>query len=176
MRSERDRMHVETEALILEKESLETQMVSMRRAKEQLQQEKKALNVRLEDALSHVAETRNTARGYVVNLPDILFDINEATLKPDARVVLAKLGGILLVIPDLKVAVEGHTDSTGGEEYNLRLSRRRAEAVRDFIAGEGVDISRLTAEGFGMSRPATDNSTAEGRRQNRRVELIIAEN
>ena len=150
-------------------------MASLRRAKEQLQREKSDLGVRLEDALSHVAETKNTARGFVVSLPDILFVVNEASLKCEAKIVLAKLGGILLLIPDLGVAVEGHTDSTGSEEYNLVLSERRADSVMEFIAGEGIDLARLRASGFGMSQPVADNATVEGRRKNRRVELVIAE-
>jgi outer membrane protein OmpA-like peptidoglycan-associated protein len=175
VRTEKDRMSVETAALKREKSDLEAGMVELRQAKARLQQEKTELNVRLQDALSHVAETRDTARGFVVNLPDILFDIDEATLKPEARVVLAKLAGILLVIPDLTVTVEGHTDSTGSAEYNLQLSKLRAESVQAFLGGQGVAPERLSAVGFGMERPIADNATAEGRKRNRRVEIVIAE-
>jgi outer membrane protein OmpA-like peptidoglycan-associated protein len=175
LRGERDRTSAETAALFREKSALEADMASLRRSKEQLQREKSDLNARLEDALSHVAETKNTARGFVVSLPDILFDVNEASLKCEAKIVLAKLGGILLLIQDLGVAVEGHTDSTGSEEYNLVLSERRADSVMEFIAGEGIDLARLRASGFGMSQPVAGNATVEGRRKNRRVELVIAE-
>ncbi len=182
LRVEQERMTLQTEALRKETSTLEAGMVSLRREKEgleeqsaRLQKEKAELSDRLSGALSHVAETRNSARGYVVNLPDILFDVNEATLKTEAKQAIAKLAGILLVIPDLKVVVEGHTDSTGGEEYNLELSRRRALSVLEFLSGEGVEPSRLNSAGFGMSQPIADNATREGRSKNRRVEIVISE-
>jgi outer membrane protein OmpA-like peptidoglycan-associated protein len=181
-RLDMERMSEQTAALREETRQLEAGMQALRQEKQsleqtktRLQQEKSDLSERLSGALSHVAETKNSARGYVVNLPDILFDINQATLKSEAKMVLAKLAGILLVIPDLKVTVEGHTDSTGSEEYNLDLSKRRAESVLEFLSGEGVEQARLSSEGFGMGRPIGDNSTAEGRRKNRRVEIVISE-
>ena len=132
------------------------------------------LSGRLESALSHVADTTDSARGYVVSLPDILFDISESTLKPDARLVLAKLAGILLIMPEQRVAIEGHTDSTGGVEYNLDLSQRRANAVMSLLRSQGLESSRLQAVGFGMQQPVADNGTTEGRRSNRRVEIVIS--
>ena len=166
-----EKVSLEEQSALLQQEKAELEAASAR-----LQQEKAELSDRLSGALSHVAETRNSARGYVVNLPDILFDVNEATLKTEARLAIAKLAGILLVIPDLKVVIEGHTDSTGSEEYNLELSRRRALSVLEFLSGEGVEPARLNSEGFGMSRPIADNATREGRSQNRRVEIVISEN
>lgn len=158
-----------------EREALSRSIEELQRTAARLQQEKAALNVRLEEALSKVADTRNSARGFIVNLPDILFDVNEATLKPEARVVLAKLAGILLILPDLNLRIEGHTDSTGSAEYNLRLSQRRSFAVLEFLAEQGVSSERMTSVGYGMERPVADNSTADGRRRNRRVEIIISE-
>jgi len=182
LREERDRMAAETAALQAEKAGLETAMIDLREERNaleqvtrRLQQEKTDLGSRLQDALSHVAETRNSARGFVVNLPDILFDVNKATLKPEARLVLAKLAGILLIIRELGVTVEGHTDSTGSAAYNLELSQQRAQSVLDFLVTEGVDASRLEAVGFGMTRPVADNETAEGRSKNRRVEIVVSE-
>lgn len=183
MREEQDRMARQTAALREETRTLEADMAALRQEKQalelaraRLQQEKSDLSERLSGALSHVAETRNSARGYVVNLPDILFDVDQAALKTGIKQVLAKLAGILLVIDDLKVAIEGHTDSTGSEQYNLDLSRRRAEAVLGFLAEEGVAQARLSAEGLGMSRPIAGNDTPEGRSKNRRVEIVISEN
>jgi len=183
LRDEQDRMAQQTAALREETRTLEDGMAALRQEKQtleqartRLQQEKSDLSERLAGALSHVAETRNSARGYVVNLPDILFDVDQATLKAGIKQVLAKLAGILLVIDDLKVRVEGHTDSTGSEQYNLDLSRRRAEAVLGFLAEEGVAPTRLSAEGLGMSRPIAGNDTPEGRSKNRRVEIVISEN
>jgi OOP family OmpA-OmpF porin len=101
--------------------------------------------------------------------------VSDATLKPETQVILAKLAGILLVIPDLTVVIEGHTDSRGSAEYNLALSRRRAERVKEFLVEQGVSVERLGAFGFGLDRPVSDNESPEGRRRNRRVEIIILE-
>jgi outer membrane protein OmpA-like peptidoglycan-associated protein len=90
-------------------------------------------------------------------------------------VVLAKLAGILLIMPELNLRIEGHTDATGSDEYNQRLSERRASAVRDFLAAQGVDMNRMVAVGYGEYRPVADNDTREGRQKNRRVEIVIAE-
>ena len=169
-------------ALQSEKSSLEQGMAALRAEREgllaeqaKLAAEKQALADRLKGALDQVANTQASARGYIVNLPDILFDVNEATLKPEARVTLAKLSGILLMMPALNARIEGHTDSTGSASYNLDLSKRRAGSVLDFLAVQGVSATRLTSAGYGMERPVADNSTREGRAKNRRVEIVIAE-
>jgi outer membrane protein OmpA-like peptidoglycan-associated protein len=178
----RDVEMLQADALALqhEKAALESEMIGMRselftmeESLQALHSEKRDLNVRLENALSHVAETRQSARGFVVNLPDILFSVNAATLKPEAEKAIAKLAGILLVIPDLKVVIEGHTDSRGSAEHNLKLSRRRAEGVKDFLVQEGIAVERLGAFGFGLARPVSDNESPVGRARNRRVEIII---
>ncbi len=140
-----------------------------------LAREKEDLSARLQGALSEVADTQHTARGMVVSLPDILFDTDEATLKNDAKVVIAKLAGILLIMPELNLRIEGHTDSTGSPAYNQGLSERRAASVRDFLAGQGIDWQRMMSVGYGLTRPVGDNATSQGRAKNRRVEIVIAE-
>ena len=110
-----------------------------------------------------------------MNLPDILFDVNEDSLKPAAQIVLAKLAGILLLVPDKGALIEGHTDSTGSAEYNLDLSQRRADAVRRFLQLEGIAETRMEASGYGMERPLADNADPEGRKKNRRVEIVISD-
>jgi outer membrane protein OmpA-like peptidoglycan-associated protein len=110
----------------------------------------------------------------VVNLPDILFDVNQDTLKPEAQIVLAKLVGILLIMPDQDALVEGHTDATGDDRYNLDLSRRRARSVTRFLQLQGLEPQRLEAVGYGIERPVADNETAAGRKRNRRVEIVIS--
>jgi outer membrane protein OmpA-like peptidoglycan-associated protein len=172
----------ELAALQNEKTDLETVMSSLRREQEELrssmqelQQEKTSLQGRLQAALSEVADTRESARGFVVNLPDILFDVGKATLQEEAKYALAKLAGILLIMQDLNLRIEGHTDSTGSPSFNLRLSERRADAVFDFLAGQGIETIRMKTAGYGMDRPIADNTTAAGRSQNRRVEIVIAE-
>ena len=139
-----------------------------------LEEQKARLRSELRGALSHVAETRETARGMVLSLPDILFDSNKATLKEEARVVIAKLCGILIVISELRVRIEGHTDARGSADYNRELSQERADSVREFMISQGVEGARIEAIGFGIDQPIADNDTATGRRKNRRVELVIS--
>jgi outer membrane protein OmpA-like peptidoglycan-associated protein len=127
---------------------------------------------RLQEALGKVAETRETARGIIVSLPDILFDFNKHTLRPQGREVLSKISGILLIAQGYNLKLEGHTDSVGSDEYNQRLSERRAESVRDYLAQSGV-TSNMTIQGFGESQPVASNNNAEGRQRNRRVEIVI---
>ncbi len=166
--AEQQRMESAMLALRTEQAALTAAMVSMRAEKEEL-------SGRLVGALSQVAETQSTARGTIVNLPDILFDLNESTLKYDAKLVIAKLAGILLIMQDLNLRIEGHTDSTGSYDYNMRLSEARARSVFDFLAAQGIAPGRMTVKGYGPDRPIADNSTNEGRSRNRRVEIVIAE-
>ena len=121
-----------------------------------------------------ILETRETARGLIVNISDVLFDFNKYTLKPGAREKLAKVSGILLAYPGLKIQVEGHTDSVGTEAYNQKLSEARANAVRDYVTTQGVPANTVTAVGFGKEKPVASNDTATGRQQNRRVEMVVA--
>lgn len=179
----------EREQLVVEKRELEDSLVSLSREREQLEAEKDSLleerkileedkaqlQGRLQQALSEVADTRSSARGMILNLPDILFSIGEAELKPGTELVLAKLAGILLIMGDLNLRIEGHTDSTGSPSFNLRLSEQRADSVFDFLATQGISSRRMTTAGYGIERPIADNSTPEGRSRNRRVEIIIAE-
>lgn len=174
LQGDKSRLEEESAALRRGRDALELEKIEQQRLAERLQQEKDQLTGRLQSALSHVAETTDSARGYVVNLPDILFDVNEATLKPGAQLALAKLAGILLILPDQNVLIEGHTDSTGSVDHNLNLSQHRANAVLSLLATQGLDRTRLEAIGFGMERPMADNATTEGRRRNRRVELVIS--
>jgi outer membrane protein OmpA-like peptidoglycan-associated protein len=127
----------------------------------------------LRQQLNVILETRETARGLIVNLSDVLFDVDQATLRPGAREKLARVAGILGSHPDLKIEIEGHADSTGTDEHNQRLSERRAESVRFYLGDQGIGKSVVAAVGFGESRPVATNGTAAGRQQNRRVELIV---
>jgi outer membrane protein OmpA-like peptidoglycan-associated protein len=131
---------------------------------------------RLRSQLSQVLQTQETARGLIVNMSDVLFDTGKYTLKPEAREKLAKVSGILLAYPNLKVQVEGYTDNVGGDQYNLTLSQQRGDAVRAYLVSQGVGPDNVTATGYGMSNPIADNSTAAGRAQNRRVQLVVSGN
>jgi outer membrane protein OmpA-like peptidoglycan-associated protein len=135
--------------------------------------EKEQMRQRLLSQLNQVLQTQDTARGLIVNMSDVLFDLDKATLKPGAQVRLAKVAGIVQAYPDLKLQIEGYTDSTGGEEHNQQLSERRAAAVRDFLVAQGVNMNSVTAQGFGPANPVATNSTPQGRQMNRRVDLVV---
>jgi outer membrane protein OmpA-like peptidoglycan-associated protein len=141
---------------------------------EQARQQAAQARERLREQLNAVLETTETARGLIVNMPDVLFDFNKYTLKPGAREKLAKVSGILLSYPNLKLQVEGYTDSIGSDEYNQKLSEERADSVRGYLVSQSVSESNVTAAGYGKSHPVADNSTNSGRAQNRRVELVVS--
>ncbi|HEY6943615.1 MAG TPA: OmpA family protein [Candidatus Acidoferrum sp.] len=144
-----------------------------RQAAAQAEAEKAQLRAQLLAQLNSILQTRDSARGLIVNMSDVLFDTGSYTLKPGAREKLAKISGILLAHPGLTMQIEGHTDSVGGDEFNQQLSERRADSVRDFLAQNGVQGSSITARGFGKTQPVASNDTAEGRQRNRRVELVV---
>ena len=150
------------------------QLQQAQAAAAQTEQEKNALREKLREQLNVILETRETARGLIVNLSDVLFDTASATLKPGAREKLARVAGILSTHPDLHIEVEGHTDSVGGEDYNQRLSERRAESVRSYLLQQKIAPAAVEAEGFGEGRPVATNDTVAGRQQNRRVELVVS--
>jgi outer membrane protein OmpA-like peptidoglycan-associated protein len=131
---------------------------------------------RLRAQLSQVLQTQETARGLIVNMSDVLFDSGKYTLKPEAREKLAKVSGILLAYPNLKVQVEGYTDNIGGDQYNLTLSQQRGDAVRDYLVSQSVGPDNISATGYGLSNPIADNATSAGRAQNRRVQMVVSGN
>jgi len=144
-----------------------------RQAAAQAEAEKAQLRAQLLAQLNSILQTRDSARGLIVNMSDVLFDTGSYTLKPGAREKLAKISGILLAHPGLTLQIEGHTDSVGGDEFNQQLSERRADSVRDFLAEQGVPVSSISARGFGKTQPVASNDTPEGRQRNRRVELVV---
>jgi outer membrane protein OmpA-like peptidoglycan-associated protein len=146
-------------------------------SEQQLQQalkDREALRASLLLQFNAILATRDTARGLVVNMSDVLFDTGKFTLRPLAREKLAKISGIVLAYPSLLLAIEGHTDSVGSDSYNQDLSEKRAEAVRDYLAKQSIPMASMTAQGFGKTQPVSSNDTAEGRQQNRRVELVVS--
>jgi outer membrane protein OmpA-like peptidoglycan-associated protein len=140
----------------------------------QAEKEKADLRAKLLQQLNSILETKDTARGLIANMGDVLFQTGKYELKPEARERLAKVSGILLAYPTLKVAIEGHTDSVGTDDYNQRLSDQRAHTVRDYFVQQGVSAGSITAQGFGKTQPIADNMTADGRQRNRRVELVLS--
>jgi len=136
--------------------------------------QKEQMRARLLAQLNQVLQTRDTARGLIVSMPDVLFDFNKYTLKPEARERLAKISGIVLAYPDLKLDIEGHTDAIGSDDYNQTLSEKRADSVRGYLVSSGVVPDHVTAVGLGKSNPVADNATAEGRKLNRRVDMVVS--
>ena len=138
------------------------------------EKEKEQLRAQLLDQFNRILPTTDTPRGLKVNMADVLFDFGKFDLKPPAREALAKMSGIVIAHPGLKLAVEGYTDSVGSDTFNLTLSQNRADTVRAYLVNQGLDPNTITATGYGKSNPVASNDTADGRQQNRRVEIIIS--
>ncbi len=157
----------EAEALKAKEEAAQAEAQQARKAAE-------ALRAQLLEQFNRILETRDTPRGLVVNMADVLFDTAKFDLRPIAREKLARLAGIVLAHPGLKLDIEGHTDNTGSDDFNQKLSEQRADSVRKYLIEQGLPETSLIAVGFGKSMPVADNSTAAGRQQNRRVEIIVS--
>jgi len=141
---------------------------------QQAETDKAAMRARLSEQLNSILQTRDTARGLIVSMSDVLFDTGQYSLKPGAREKLAKVAGILLAYPGLNIAVGGYTDNVGGDEMNQRLSENRATSVRDYLVQQGVTNNSVSARGFGNTLPVASNDSSAGRQQNRRVELLVS--
>jgi outer membrane protein OmpA-like peptidoglycan-associated protein len=161
---------LERERLEEQRKAEETRTAELARAREAQQKAEEALKA----TLSQLAQVREEARGLIVTLPgSIYFDVNKTDVKPAMRDRLGQIAKALATVPDRHVLVEGHTDSSGGDEYNLKLSRLRAEAVRSILIAGGVASDRVEGQGYGKTRPVASNATAGGRAQNRRVEIVL---
>ena len=164
------------QALAVEADKARQAAAESDKLREQAEKEKQEMRARLLAQLNSVLATRDTARGLIANMSDVLFKSGSYELMPGARERLAKVSGIVLAYQGLRLAVEGHTDSIGTDEYNRRLSEQRADAVRDYLIQQGIGSDAITASGFGKSEPVASNDTPEGRQQNRRVELVVSGN
>jgi len=141
---------------------------------QQADADKAAMRVRLSEQLNKILQTRDSARGLIVSMSDVLFDTGKYSLKPGAREKLAKVAGILLAYPGLNIEVGGYTDNVGGDQMNQTLSENRASSVRDYLVQQGVATNSVTAKGFGNTMAVASNDNAAGRQQNRRVELLVS--
>jgi len=141
---------------------------------QQADTDKAAMRARLSEQLNLILQTRDSARGLIVSMSDVLFDTGKYSLKPGAREKLAKVAGILLAYPGLNIEVGGYTDNVGGDQMNQTLSENRAGSVRDYLVQEGVLTNSVSARGFGNTLPVASNDNASGRQQNRRVELLVS--
>lgn len=138
------------------------------------EKEKQELRERLLQQFNRVLPTTDSNRGLVVIMGDVLFATGKAELSTNAKIALAKLSGIVLNYPSLKLMIGGYTDSTGTADFNRKLSQARADWVLDYLTSQGLDASVLSAQGYGMDDPVADNSTAQGRQKNRRVEIVVS--
>lgn len=169
--SEADRLRLENEA---QKAAAQAALDRAASDKARAEAEKTELRSQLLKQFNAVLQTRDTARGLIVNMSDVLFDTGRYTLRPLAREKLAKVAGIVSGHPGLKLDVEGHTDSVGSDDYNQRLSEQRGAAVRDYLTHEGMPAASVTTKGLGETQPVASNDSPTGRQQNRRVELVIS--
>ena len=169
--TEADRLKRENDA---QRAASQAELDNAAKQKAQLEAEKVELRAQLLKQFNAILQTRDTARGLIVNMSDVLFDTAKFSLRPVAREKLAKIAGIVSGHPGLRLDVEGYTDSVGGDDYNQRLSEQRGGAVRDYLTKEGMAGGSVTAKGFGKNDPVASNSTASGRQQNRRVEIVIS--
>ena len=141
---------------------------------QQAETEKAAMRTKLSDQLNKILQTRDSARGLIVSMSDVLFDSGKYSLSPGAREKLAKVAGILLAYPGLSIEVGGYTDNVGGDAMNQTLSENRAGSVRDYLVREGVSTNSVSSRGFGNTLPVASNNNSAGRQQNRRVELLVS--
>jgi outer membrane protein OmpA-like peptidoglycan-associated protein len=141
---------------------------------QQANSDQAAMRAQLSEQLNKILATRESARGLIVSMSDVLFDTGHYTLKPGAREKLAKVAGILISYPGLNIEVGGYTDNVGGDDMNMKLSANRADAVRDYLVGQGVVTGSVSAMGYGNTLPVASNDNAAGRQENRRVELVVS--
>jgi outer membrane protein OmpA-like peptidoglycan-associated protein len=169
--TEVDRLNRENDA---QRASAQAELDRAAQEKARAEAEKAGLRSQLLAQFNAILQTRDTARGLIVNMSDVLFDTAKFSLRPLAREKLAKVAGIVSGHPGLRLDVEGYTDSVGGDEYNQQLSEQRGASVRDYLIQQGMPAGSVTTKGFGKTQPVASNDTAQGRQQNRRVELVVS--
>jgi outer membrane protein OmpA-like peptidoglycan-associated protein len=169
-----DEQQRQAEAARAMQQQAEQKAAESDRLRAQADLEKQQLREQLLQQFSVILETRDTARGLIVNMSDVLFDFNKYTLRPAAREKLAKISGIILSHPGLRLEVDGYTDSIGTDAYNQKLSEERAGGVQTYLTAQGISPNNVTARGFGKENPVASNDSASGRQQNRRVELVVS--
>jgi outer membrane protein OmpA-like peptidoglycan-associated protein len=170
-----EKLTAEKDVIAAERDTVKAERDKVAADREAIKKERDDLAGMLKGALSSVADTTETARGVIVSLSGILFDVGRATLKPASQITVAKLAGILMVFPNMNLSIEGHTDSTGSSDLNMRLSADRARSVYEFLLGQGISNSRMRYQGFGPDNPIAPNDTETNRAKNRRVEVVLTQ-
>jgi outer membrane protein OmpA-like peptidoglycan-associated protein len=179
LQAEQARLSAQEQQQLADQARLQAQQAEQKaqeadRLRAQAEQAQQQLRQQLLQQFNLILDTRDTTRGLIVNMSDVLFDFNKSTLRPAAREKLAKISGIILSHPGLTLEVDGYTDSIGTEEYNLKLSDQRAGGVRSYLIGEGIPPDNISAKGFGKDNPVASNDNAAGRQKNRRVEMVVS--
>ena len=172
-RAEADSAKAQASAAMADADAARRAAADAEAARQRAEAEKAELRERLRQQFAVIFDTRETARGLILSMSNVLFDFNKATLRPEAREKLARLAGVIVTSPGLNLAVEGHADAIGTDAYNQVLSEKRAESVRGYLVENGVPPASIVARGFGESRPIASNDTDEGRQLNRRVEIVV---
>jgi outer membrane protein OmpA-like peptidoglycan-associated protein len=172
---ERDKFAAQRDAVAAQRDAVKADLSKVEMERAAVAKERDELAKMLKGALSSVAETNETARGVIVNLSGILFDLNKATLKVPSQITVAKLAGILMVFQNMDLSIEGYTDSTGSDATNMKLSTDRAKTVYDFLLTQGIAPSRMKYQGFGPANPVAPNDTEANRSKNRRVEVVLTQ-
>ena len=175
VQAQRQALAAETADLAKQTATLAAERDALARDRDAIKKERDELAGMLKGALSTVAETTESARGVIVSLSGILFDVGKATLKPASQLTVAKLAGILMVFSNMNLSIEGYTDSTGSAELNMRLSLDRARAVYEFLLAQGISSGRMKYQGFGPENPVAPNDTEANRARNRRVEVVLTQ-
>ena len=170
-----EKLAAEKDVLAAERDRIAAEKNALAAERDAIKKERDELAGMLKGALSSVAETTESARGVVVSLSGILFDVGKATLKPTSQLSVAKLAGILMVFPQMNLSIEGYTDSTGSAELNMRLSMDRARSVYEFLMTQGISNARMKYQGFGPENPVAPNDTEANRAKNRRVEVVLTQ-
>jgi outer membrane protein OmpA-like peptidoglycan-associated protein len=170
-----EKLTAEKDTIAAERDAVKAERDKVAAEREAIKKERDDLAGMLKGALSSVADTTETARGVIVSLSGILFDVGRATLKPASQLSVAKLAGILMVFPNMNLSIEGYTDSTGTNELNMRLSADRARSVYEFLMGQGISNIRMKYQGFGPNNPVAPNDTEANRSKNRRVEVVLTQ-
>lgn len=168
--------YMDKQEATMRKALADSEAASIQRESQVLAQAEASSTKKSQEALSQ-AEASSTKKSVdvltVTFKSDYLFDVNSSTLLPGAYDELERVAGVLNQYPQTTIRISGHTDSTGSEEYNQKLSERRANAVKTALAGMGVDPARITTIGYGKSKPIASNASESGRLKNRRVEIRI---
>ncbi len=175
VQAQREALAIESAGLAKQTETLAAERDALTKERDAIKKERDELAGLLKGALSSVAETSESARGVIVSLSGILFDVGKATLKPASQLAVAKLAGILMVFPHMNLSIEGYTDSTGSADLNMALSVDRARAVHDFLLTQGISSDRMKYQGFGPGNPVAPNDTEANRARNRRVEVVLTQ-